>query len=337
MFDQLYIQAGQTIKHPKKLYLDTKFWIHLRDRDTSESASRLYSAIRKKVKSKELVCPTSPALLRELVLQEDVSTLRQTSKLMDEFSCGISFNTQEAIIGTEIAHLFNKLHGNEVHELEDLVWGLHLDVFATFLPETLKNLFLSNHGAGRLHSASIEEIVFDLKFKEFPRRNNVVITKTLNRDIEAYAHEVTSFSKVFESEAVGIADVFSPIFPEIIRSMALKEGVFDGGFPTQREIDDARSVLATVLLKSPQATKLRTMYILSSMHAAVRWDKYRKFKANDLPDFIHAANALGYCDYFFTEKSLKSLVEQKHIALDKVFDCKIESDINAAIDVIMNS
>src|SRR6266436_4161094 len=63
---------------------------------------------------------------------------------------------------------------------------------------------------------------------------------------------------------------------------------------------------------------LRTLHIHASLHASVRWNKSRKLKPNDILDFHHAAAALAYCDAFFTERSVRNIATQHHIALDKL-------------------
>ena len=50
--------------------------------------------------------------------------------------------------------------------------------------------------------------------------------------------------------------------------------------------------LLVAMLKAPEPRRtLRTAHVLATLHAAVRANKGRKFKPNDLPDFDHAAAA----------------------------------------------
>jgi hypothetical protein len=85
-------------------------------------------------------------------------------------------------------------------------------------------------------------------------------------------------------------------------------------------------------LKTNIATKLPTLHIHASCHSAVRWDKTRQLEGNDLFDFHHAAGALAYCEAFFTERPLETLIKAKNIALDQKFDCKVFSAIPEAVD-----
>jgi hypothetical protein len=87
------------------------------------------------------------------------------------------------------------------------------------------------------------------------------------------------------------------------------------------------------LNKMPQ-NALPTLRILSSLHAAVRWDKRQKFDDHDMHDFGHATTALPYCDYFFTEKRLHHLLQQKLLGLDKLYNCEIHSKLVEATKVL---
>ena len=92
-----------------------------------------------------------------------------------------------------------------------------------------------------------------------------------------------------------------------------------------------KNLFATSLERDRSRDTLRTMHIMASLHASLRWNKGRKFRGNDLFDFNHAAAALAYCDAFFTERSLRTMVTQEHIALDKLYGCHVATEIDEAI------
>lgn len=73
------------------------------------------------------------------------------------------------------------------------------------------------------------------------------------------------------------------------------------------------------------------VHIQASIHASVRWDKRRQVEPNDIFDFNHAADALPYCDAFFTERSLHSTLSAVHVGLDRLYECKICSHIDDAV------
>ena len=79
---------------------------------------------------------------------------------------------------------------------------------------------------------------------------------------------------------------------------------------------------------------LRTLHIETSIHAAVRWNKGQNFKANDFFDIQHAAAAVGYCDAFFTERSLANVLTRSDLALDKLYNCTVEFTPAAALEYV---
>ena len=71
-----------------------------------------------------------------------------------------------------------------------------------------------------------------------------------------------------------------------------------------------------------------------SLHASLRWDKQRRIDAYDLLDFNHAAAAIAYCDVFLTEKPLRTMVEQRHLALPERYKCEARSSLADALSPI---
>ena len=69
-----------------------------------------------------------------------------------------------------------------------------------------------------------------------------------------------------------------------------------------------------------------TLHAQAKCHTAIRRDKRRQLVENDLADFHHASAAVVYCDAFFTEGSLRTLLTSGPVALDKEFNCVVISD-----------
>jgi hypothetical protein len=93
--------------------------------------------------------------------------------------------------------------------------------------------------------------------------------------------------------------------------------------------------LLVAAMKTERGTAtLRTLHIETCLHAAVRWNKGQKFKANDFFDYQHASAAVGYCDAFFTERSLCSVLTRSDLALDKLYNCTVVATPEAALEYI---
>ena len=74
-------------------------------------------------------------------------------------------------------------------------------------------------------------------------------------------------------------------------------------------------------------SELPSLRVSAGLHAALRWDKTRKYKRNDLHDFHHAVAAIPYCDYFFTEHSLRQLLAHNGLRFSELFPCQTISSV----------
>ena len=79
---------------------------------------------------------------------------------------------------------------------------------------------------------------------------------------------------------------------------------------------------------------MRTLHVKVAIHAAMRWDKERRFKVNDWHDFGHATIALTYCDAFFTEGPLRHLVTSRGPGLEVINDCRVASSADDALRIV---
>ena len=62
--------------------------------------------------------------------------------------------------------------------------------------------------------------------------------------------------------------------------------------------------------------------IFAQLHAKLRWNKTQKYKKGDLVDIQHATYALGYYDFFFTERSLFNMIKESQY--DTKYNCIVE-------------
>lgn len=90
--DSEQIKLSDSIKDRIKIYLDTKFWIYLRDgmKEKNDKYSILYTILKELVKNGKIVCPLSFSVYSEVSKQSDKETRIMTAKIIDELSLGIS-------------------------------------------------------------------------------------------------------------------------------------------------------------------------------------------------------------------------------------------------------
>lgn len=84
------LQLGQDIQNCRKIYLDTNYWIELRDgilgRQKNNDYVKLLNLLRQAVAAEKLLCPISDENFNEILQQSDPTTLKASAKLIDELS-----------------------------------------------------------------------------------------------------------------------------------------------------------------------------------------------------------------------------------------------------------
>jgi hypothetical protein len=332
---------------PRRIYLDTKFWLIARDVLRGERREpddvRFVGQMERVVARGDAVCPISEAVFLELMKQEDRASRRATATLIDRWSLGASLIPAQMRMATELAHFFNAVQTPEgLYPLDELVWSKlsyirgfvhpHATPFDPAVELAVQKAFLDHMWERPLvemidHLTGFGGDDFDVDRSQ--------LAETLNVGVAEHAHTIADFPSAYCEEARGIADLLSGEALEILADMAAKQGVGPPA-PSDRP-EQQRRVRAVIagLLGAPAAQlRLRTPHILTSFHAAVRANKGRKFKPNDLLDFDHAAAALGYCHAFFTDGPMRKLITLPPLALDKQFQCFVASESGVAADYL---
>jgi hypothetical protein len=342
------LTLGRQLGGRKAVYLDTNFWIILRKALLGEGTKRtvhLLDLLRAKVASGQIFCPISDAVFHEIIKQTDPASRIDTAIIVDELSIGVSLITQRSRIHAEISYFMHSFsHGHDLEPLKHLVWCkipyclgfVHLDV-PKLGPHT--NLTLQKSTFNVMWSTSLQHLMATSTISTggFDQDR---ITRDLNEGIGAHKGELRSFAQAYAIEANGIAEVCSEIAANVMVDIAAKKGIALNA-PTLGELQESKrqfkNLMRVVLVKNKGRDILRSMHILATLHASLRWDKARKLKDNDLPDFNHATAALAYCDAFFTEAPLRAMVTASNVALDKRYGCHVIATIDEAIAYLETS
>lgn len=339
------IDLGCAIRAVQKIYLDTNFWILLRDAEMgrgSSAACSLLKKLRRAVHGGHAICPISEGIFIELFKQRDETTRRATATLMDELSEGVALIDPERRTMTEVGYFIYQVGTpRELYALDEIVWGkvgyvlglLH-PVTEALPPELLFQFqqecfdVLWDMPLASIAEMLGEAALGDTSFDDLAGR--------LNSGNAEHAADLRSFQETYRAEIRGGADLVGPAIAEVIIDIGIKQGKLPSDTPIPSGDDPGlntwKNLIAIALAtdKGDARRVLRSLHIHAALHAAHRWDKQRKFAGNDIPDFQHAAAALGYCDAFFTEQPLRTMIQQKHVALDHLYNCKVASRIGEA-------
>lgn len=329
-----------SIKTSKKIYLDTNYWIKLRDAENNGNLydQKLLRKLKELINLKKCIVPISEMNFWEILKQSDFKSLKKSAILIDNFSRGISLISDDERRRLEFLVFMRKLQKKECHESFELVWTtLAMNMLYNKLPVPqeyeLKIKFIEF-----IESLSFFDMISILEenknFEPFKYKDDIDF---LNLAKEKYKDENKSFKQLFLSELAGYIDCFKDSLNDTMEQMYRREQGKDITDKEKKEIDqnDLTNRIYNLFKLNKITTEFPTFSILPELSASVRWNKARKYvDGNDTLDFLHAAGALPYFDFFFTEKELRTIICQQK--LDTKYNCIVESDIHKILDHLEN-
>lgn len=337
---------GHSLMTRKAVYLDLRFWIGLRDAaryDTPGVMVDLLCALRGAVAAGQVFCPITDSTFLEMFKQADPQSRAATADLISELSLGATLLTYDMRVGTEIAHYVHAARTPEaVDPLRELVWskpayvmGFVDPVPMAFDPATsltMRKAFF-DHMWDDVTLIKVCDMLGDKFVHADPLRFRET-TGRVNEQIRAHADSLKNMKTAYQHELVGVLDLFADQLATILASTLPPEAgpLPKEGTPERAEVDrQCLAFLVGAFGAEAGRKALRTLHINATLHAAVRWNKGQALKANDLFDFQHACAALAYCDAFFTEGPLCTLVSRPDLGLLEQFDCFVSADVAACL------
>ncbi len=337
---------GRSLMTRKAVYLDLRFWIGLRDAARYETPGVMMSllcALRGAVAAGQVFCPITDSTFLEMFKQADPRSRAATADLISELSFGATLLTYDMRVGTEIAHYVYAARTPEaVDPLRELVWskpayvmGFVDPVSMVFDPATslamCKAFF--DHMWDDVTLIQVCDMLGDKFVHADPLRFRET-TGRVNEQIRAHADSLKNMKTAYQHELVGVLDLFAGQLATILAPTLPPEAgpLPKEGIPERAEVDrQCLAFLVGAFGTEAGRKALRTLHINTTLHAAVRWNMGQALKANDLFDFQHACAALAYCDAFFTEGPLCTLVSRPDLGLLEQFDCFVSADVAACL------
>ena len=343
------LELARTIQPAKKVYLDTKFWLLLRDarlgRNVGSDTVALLDLLEAGAANGKIICPISADTYVEIFQQTDRVTLRACAQLIDDLSKGVAIILLMERINLEVAHFIRRtINGpGAVHAVEELIWtkipyalGFNTRVSEYLPPDS--NLAMQKAWLDQLWAITAADMLDMTDDSGGPLTTPFPdISHDLNRGKTEHRDENKSFKQTFLSELWGALDLYKPDFADILAYMCQEH---TGQEPPTDEgaRQEGGRLLAELIYNAFRVNKLTSelpsLWIGAGLHASVRWNATRKFKANDMPDFRHAVAAVPYCDYFLTERSLRHLISDRNLRLEALFPCKAFSDPPSAVEAL---
>jgi hypothetical protein len=343
------VELGNWVNRQKKIYLDTKFWLLLRDaylnRTKYEGQWQLLNLLTEGALSKKLICPISEDIFIEVIKQTDEVTLKATITLMDTLSAGVSLISQEERWQTEVLWFVRSCFGpkERLHDINDIVWIKLAYTGGMQIPHN-KNLtdadnrLIQKSFIDQMWNLSLIDMINVIGFENLSNYPHMPdVTRLMNEIKHDYNIDNSDFRKIFLEELAFILQRYEADFDNMFAYLFEKEY---GYAPQQDEINVCHSgrrfgnIIYNAFKLHKAGSRLPTFDIEAGIHAQLIFDKTRKYKANDLHDINHAIAALPYCDCFFTEKNLKEFIVRKNLAYDSKYRCTVACSINEALFLI---
>ena len=343
--NDLMAEVRQCIGKRRIIYLDTRYWVFLRDahlgRAKKPEHERILSLLRDCVASGAAICPMSDVAFMELTTQTDDETRAATAALWDALSLGVALQSEPDRVRTELEHFFSHPNAEDApRPLHDIVWVKACFVLGAIVPDNDKvsaelNRAVQKSCIDTLWSMSFAEMAkssaADLAAKEKFERTAAQI----NVDMRRFQHKVPSFEKTFLAEISGALSANKKSVSQVVADLYGKQGYSLDGV-TAEQLQAFQTKMLNVLVnafryaRQKMAHRLPSLYLHALCHAAIRMDIKRKLNGNFLRDLHHGTAGVAYHDAVFTERPLRVLLTAGNVAADKTFDCRImfdESDV----------
>jgi hypothetical protein len=340
-FQAKVLETADRVLARKRIYLDTNYWVDLCEARLGRPRKAVYLDLLKTlseiVQEGNAICPINANIFAEVLKQRDEKTRLTTAELIDELSLGIALQPEDERIGTEIHHCLqrSRLGPDVLEPLERLVWTS----VSYLLGYTFPTLDVIGESEMLALQKSFTDDFWNIPFSrqitmlgeapsDFDRSWDRIAEK-INRETKKYGCNPKSFKQVQVDEFVGHLDGFVEATRQImgkVTSQAL--GLSTSDYSELASEDDARMLIRIfreAFRKGTLGTQLPSVVIKSSLYAAIRWDRGRDYKGNDLHDFGHASAALFYYDYFATDRGVHHLITNQ-LGYDKKYGATVVSD-----------
>ena len=296
--------------------------------------------MRQAVDANRIFCPISPAVFVELLRQDSMASRLATADMIDQLSKGCTIINTDERIRIEIEDfIYCMADFPRPHAPKTLVWrklgyvlGVQNITDPMFDPE--KDLAIQKAFFDHGWTPSLRNMIETISETLPPEKDQREFVAKMNSGISDNSDRLYSFKQVYKDEVRGRVEEHGGVAFETARVILDNLGFASEEVdPDDRKTFEKlwRNLLCHALVKRNQTQLLPTIHIQASLWASLRWNKGRKYRANDLYDFMHAAAALAYCDALFTERSLHTMVVREHVALGELYQCHVASSEDDAI------
>lgn len=283
------IELGKSIAQRAPIYLDTKFWILLREANGGKgnpTTNALLRLLRQAVAEGIVICPISAASFVELMRQDSFKSRLATAKIIDQLSLGVTIIGFEERICLELEHLIRSTAGLYVpYSIQHAVWRrisyvLGIQNARNAALDDRMDLAVQKAFFDHMCTFSLQDMLTTLGDEWIDREKDTSFALRMNEQIAEHAHELRSFKQAYQAEVAGIVDEVGAVALDVVRSLA-RECEQRLSVMNNKEEKEAtnrwKNLIYQVLVKDKAREALPALHIRASLYASLRWDKGRKF------------------------------------------------------------
>lgn len=331
-------QLGSRLLAIRRVYLDTKYWVYIRDvymgRPQKATHVAILDELRRLRRTAQIICPVSYSVFNELLSQSDHATRIATAQMIDELSDDCTIQPVFELFKAELYHFHVKSTKPNVplRPVAESVWTKVAFIVGDMF-FNLDSKEISQAQAEAMTKA-MDDMLWETRFSEMI--DATYEPSSESPDLDAFAAELTegklthwnpkeSFRTLYLAEIWGGLDAQADVIGDFIVHLGQKHGVDEHVGDEQKRTFGQQygRVIHAAFAYNRLTTEFPTIAIPAALHAAVRLDRSRRYKKGDVEDFFHAATAVGYFDVFLTENSLKHLLLSKNVNAAERYGCTI--------------
>jgi hypothetical protein len=337
---------GKTVASKIRIYLDTRYWIHIREarlgRPKKPEHERIYKLLHKLVSSGKVLCPASFPSFHELLKHKNQQVRRASAEILDELSGQICLINPIELMRSEIMAMFRQFTPDyplPVPLLEAVwtkagYWAGEMVLKGKNWPPDYE-LIMQKICEDMMNSARFSDIVesyFNSKDNS-PSDDNMRI---LNEGFSKFSAGAKSLQQLYRAQVILLIQENNSLTTEALKQIC--DDMF--GKTIEQCGDFVESLIGQAYhkaLKTQIATDMPGVHIISTLQTAIAWNKQRTFKANDINDIIHARSALPYYDYIFVERGFCHLLIAPPNKLAETYGTKVfwkEADVIRELEML---
>lgn len=344
-YDQNYRRVlFNGISGGRKLFLDTNFWVWLRDADPNgtDDKATLLRRLREGTRARQMTCVLHVGSFMEFAKQKNPTLLKAIAEIADELCEGVCLASRDEQRFVEAGELVSETFGADFHG--DYGRWTHVgQMFRSTYPKSdlpiskLAERVIDKCLIDAAHTASLSRILQDIGgdasgFAFKIEDSTIAAVEALRasnqaKGIRRLRARVDSFCEILQKE------YFRPLWFHT-QTFLLRDGVE----PSEAEL---RTLVGEMIEKSIGRFNTRSLgrHLASAAIIAELYSLYeagdlkRRLKSNDWVDWDHAASALPHCDAFFCERHLAALLNQSG-GCANWYGCRVAGSVEAALRVL---